>query len=47
MQMDDHAPECRLVPSGADGGQGLLYTGSVCHLVQMSDMACCEQVSAI
>ena len=43
--MDEHAPE--FVPSGADGGQGLLYAGSVCHLVQMSDMACCEQVSAI
>ena len=45
--MDEHAPECRFVPSGTDGCQGLLYAGSVCHLVQMSDMACCEQVSAI
>ena len=35
------------MPSIADGGQGLLYAGSVCHLVQMSDMACCEQASAI
>ena len=47
VQMDEHAPECRFVPSGADGCQGLWYAGSVCHLVQMSDMACCEQVSAI
>ena len=39
--------ECRFVPSGADGCQGLLYAGFVRHLVQMSDMACCEQVSAI
>ena len=39
VQMDEHASECRFVPSGADGCQGLLYAGSVCHLVQMSDMA--------